>query len=510
MSMNRVFTFIFVLLGFFASGQGLINQGAYIVVSASTSLTISGNSGNFTNDVTSTTDLKGNLYVQGNFTNLATFTSASGMVTFNGSIDQTIGGNSTAFYNMVDSNISYSLVVNMPVLRVKNRLTLKGSKIFLQNNEVKLGTYGTPPNPGTLVRNSGWFYGAGKFTRWFSNTTPHFSTGSSNGLFPFGDSSTNYHPFWFGSAVDISTSGTISVSHSPANTGTVPVSYSDGNWGYNVVARSKAAWKVLPDSGFSLGSGVTSGEISFGGDGFVPFIAADINASLSNMTFGTYIAPYVNGSYFEVQRHGINDLYLNKTWYIGTKDLGTTPLPVELTSFTGTCHNGQVTLNWSTATETNNHVFIVERSYDGFNWVDIAEIPGAGSSNQTINYHYSDENLSDFALYYKLKQKDYDGEVKEYSPISVNCSEGSDKTEVKVYPIPFTDQLTIEIHNFLYNNAIISIYDMLGNKIMERFFSAMQNHEVKAKFDLRNLAAGVYYVEINSAEYKKNIKIIKN
>jgi hypothetical protein len=512
--MNRVFTFIFVLTGFLTSGQGLMNKGAFIVVSPSTCVTISGSSGNFTNDSSSTTELKGNLYLQGNLTNSATFTSISGMVNFFGTTNQTVGGNSTAFFNLVDSNILAQLIVNMPVLKVKNRLTLKGSKIFLQNNEIKLGTFGSPPTPGTLVRNSGWFYGTGKFTRWFSNTTPFFLAGSVSGLFPFGDSATNYQPFWFGSAANIAGSGTISVSHNPSISGTIPVSYHDNSWGYDVVAISKAAWKVMPDSGFALGS--PSGEISFGGDGFVPFVSTDINATLFDAsfgtygTFGTYVVPYVNGSYFEVRREDINDWYLNKTWYIGTRDLSTTPLPVELISFNGECHNGIVTLKWSTATETNNRIFTIERSSDGFNWVDITEITGAGNSNQLINYIYSDENFSEYAVYYKLKQTDVDGKISYFPPITVNCAEGDGKLEVNVYPIPFKEQLTVEIHNFLYNHAIITVFDVLGNKVIERNLSGILNHEIKAQFNLGKLAAGMYYIEVNSAAFKKNIKIIKN
>ncbi|MEI6853443.1 MAG: hypothetical protein WCL06_11390, partial [Bacteroidota bacterium] len=73
--MSKFFTFLFLILGFSAVGQGLLNNGAYIVVSASTYVTINGATGNFKNQNSGTsavTDFKGDLLLQGNFTNNAT------------------------------------------------------------------------------------------------------------------------------------------------------------------------------------------------------------------------------------------------------------------------------------------------------------------------------------------------------------------------------------------------------------------------------------------------------
>jgi len=152
--MNRVITLFLFFLSFTTFGQGVLNKGAYIIISPSTSVTITGSSGNFNNGSSSVTELNGSLYLQGDFTNNGSFNSTSGVITFNGNNDQIAGGNSTTFYNLVDSNF-YQLLINMPVLHVKNQLSLKGNKIFLQNNEIKLGSYGSPPTPGILIRTSG-------------------------------------------------------------------------------------------------------------------------------------------------------------------------------------------------------------------------------------------------------------------------------------------------------------------------------------------------------------------
>ena len=51
-------------------------------------------------------------------------------------------------------------------------------------------------------------------------------------------------------------------------------------------------------------------------------------------------------------------------------------LPVELTDFTARLYNGLVLLNWSTASETNNKGFFIQRSYDTEEWETAGFRPG--------------------------------------------------------------------------------------------------------------------------------------
>ncbi len=73
-------------------------------------------------------------------------------------------------------------------------------------------------------------------------------------------------------------------------------------------------------------------------------------------------------------------------------------------------------LHWTTASETNNELFTVERSADGFEFLPIANIKGAINSTNFINYSIKDLNPLNGINYYRLKQTDSDGEF-EYSEI---------------------------------------------------------------------------------------------
>jgi hypothetical protein len=505
--MNKFFAFILSVFSFAAMGQGLLNDKAFIVISSGTTVTIVDGSarGNFTNQNTANTLIDGDLVLQGNFTNTATFNSTSGNVIFNGTVNQTIFGNSTAFYDLVENNSSGLTIDSIPskVISIKNQFSMTQGIINLKSNEIVLGVSGAIP--GILSHSAGWMHGSGKFTRWIENTGMSIPIGNV-GFFPMGSSS-NYHPFWFGSLATLTHDGTMSISHTPSNSGNTAITqYTDNSWGNNVVAISNAAWIVSTDNSFNINP---SGVIRFGGDGFMPFVLTDINASLVSNTFGDYLPTTGTGTYFEVNRESIDYANLNTKWYIGTKNTTNTPLPIDLIFFKGSCNNGKVGLTWSTASESNNDFFTIERSLDAINWINMAMIPGAGNSNQTHNYTYSDENTVDYAMYYRLKQTDFDGNVKTFAPVSVNCASSED-IEVNVFPNPFKEEVTLDISNFGFSNAQVNVFDIIGNKIAERTFTDIQNHAFLTTFDLGSLACGMYYFEIRSAGFTKNIKIVKN
>ena len=90
-------------------------------------------------------------------------------------------------------------------------------------------------------------------------------------------------------------------------------------------------------------------------------------------------------------------------------------IPVELTSFAASVSDGNVTLNWSTSTETNNQGFDVERN-SGNGFEKIGYVAGIGTSTEIHNYSYVDGSLQEGTYTYRLKQIDYDG-TSEYSEI---------------------------------------------------------------------------------------------
>ncbi|MEO7082053.1 MAG: hypothetical protein ABIY71_11020, partial [Flavobacteriales bacterium] len=85
------------------------------------------------------------------------------------------------------------------------------------------------------------------------------------------------------------------------------------------------------------------------------------------------------------------------------------PLPIELLSFTAVPVDSRVDLRWSTASEQNNDHFTVERSTDAISFAPVLQVPGAGNSQQIINYADEDRSPLNGLSYYRLRQTDLDG-----------------------------------------------------------------------------------------------------
>jgi hypothetical protein len=159
-------------------------------------------------------------------------------------------------------------------------------------------------------------------------------------------------------------------------------------------------------------------------------------------------------------------------------------LPVELISFEYDCEISS--LNWTTASEINNDYFIVEKSYNGINWENIAKINGNGNSNIENNYNYV---IKDNNVYYHLIQVDYDGTKTYHDIIYVACE--SDIFDV--YPIPANRSNFINI--CCDDIESLEVIDMVGQNIQ---FIREGN---SIKIDI----PGTYILIINTAQVEKLI-----
>jgi len=164
---------------------------------------------------------------------------------------------------------------------------------------------------------------------------------------------------------------------------------------------------------------------------------------------------------------------------------GTILLPVALKSFKATARRNKVLLDWQTASETNNDYFQVERtiSYSQLTWEPLGTIPGAGISNDLLDYSYQDLNPYPGTAYYRLKQVDFDGRFAYSSIESVVMDLSKDP-----YPNPATDHLIIPLAEISHSPADIRLFDISAKEIL---VPQLQDRS-KIKLDLRNLAEGTY------------------
>ncbi|MCW3071690.1 MAG: hypothetical protein JWO44_1580 [Bacteroidetes bacterium] len=167
------------------------------------------------------------------------------------------------------------------------------------------------------------------------------------------------------------------------------------------------------------------------------------------------------------------------------------PLPIELLSFTGVAGTDGNLLSWSTATETNNDYFELERGSDASTFVSIGTIDGHGNSSSVLNYDFPDHHPMPGINYYRLKQVDFNGDYTYSNAIAIDTEEDS---FVLAYPNPSSSQqVSVGVSE---NISEISIYNMMGEVV---YHSGLVSGKT---FSVDVLAKGVYVIKAISSDNK--------
>jgi Ice-binding-like/Secretion system C-terminal sorting domain len=165
-------------------------------------------------------------------------------------------------------------------------------------------------------------------------------------------------------------------------------------------------------------------------------------------------------------------------------------LAIQLLSLTGVCAMQTVALNWSTAMETNNRLFTVQRSDDGKNWQAIGTIEGAGSSATMHTYSFTDKLPGKSNSYYRLMLTDFGGQ-NTYSTVIIvgNCGTNTAGT-FAIYPNPSAGIFTLLFSGDKTLVSSIEIFNAVGEKVYE-------SNSFQPTFDLSNKPSGEYFVQIH-------------
>ncbi len=172
--------------------------------------------------------------------------------------------------------------------------------------------------------------------------------------------------------------------------------------------------------------------------------------------------------------------------------------PIRLSNFSAKydSYNDGVDINWSTATETNNSLFTIERTADGETYSQIATVKGAGNSLEVKNYSTFDTSPYDGTNYYRLKQTDFDGHFTYSNMVSVDVVITN---KIKVFPNPAGSYLSVSYYSQLEGvSGTIKIYDNTGREITAFSTISKDIGENTDKFDISRLAPGMYLIKLET------------
>ena len=170
-------------------------------------------------------------------------------------------------------------------------------------------------------------------------------------------------------------------------------------------------------------------------------------------------------------------------------------LPVSFRAFTASRSNNVVALKWTTAMESNNLGFEIQRLVGTGTWQSISFIASQasnGNSSSDLTYAYTDQNSTKGISQYRIRQIDIDGRSK-LSDIRVVRGYGQ-KGKTLVYPNPSSDGKVSILFDDISGIRDISLMDLSGRVIKQ--MKGITNNNIQ----IENLTPGFYTVRIVNTE----------
>ena len=280
-----------------------------------------------------------------------------------------------------------------------------------------------------------------------------------------------------------------------------------------VDARLERIWRLSEVNASGTAVDVGSVDVRFNLAAYGPVTASDLRLLVDSDNDGTFAdetpisgASLVSGSIYAFT--GITAISDNLRFTLGTANDAQTPLPIELISFTAKpTDNGKVQLYWITGSEINNDYFTIERSIDGLNFHELATIPGAGNSNETLNYSLTDKNPFFGISYYRLKQTDYDGQFTYSNIIVIKLDHGLQELNFTLYPNPTKDIINVQITG----NAVLDVNIEMYNAQGQRLDNIISTRKIDGfELNVENLSTGIYLIHLINENYRGIQKFVKD
>ncbi len=188
----------------------------------------------------------------------------------------------------------------------------------------------------------------------------------------------------------------------------------------------------------------------------------------------------------------------------------TTIIPVELTSFSALANSDDIELKWTTATETNNQGFQIERALSSTvpEWKNIGYAAGFGTTTEPKSYSFIDSKVSSGTYIYRLKQIDLDGTYKYSNEVSVEVTLPLEYSLDQNYPNPFNPSTTIKYSIPEDGFVKLSVYNMLGEEVSTLVNGNQEAGRYELSFNASELSSGVYVYRLEAPNYTSSKKLI--
>jgi photosystem II stability/assembly factor-like uncharacterized protein len=168
-------------------------------------------------------------------------------------------------------------------------------------------------------------------------------------------------------------------------------------------------------------------------------------------------------------------------------------------SFKASNTNDNVLLNWNVGNDFNNDYYSVERSADGVQFSEIGKVKSKIDLSENHDYNFQDHPLLNGHQYYRLKQVNNDGDVSYSNIIKIEFV----VSHIKLYPNPVNDMLRVEGLN-PGENTKLSVIDVTGRLVQQ-----VRTGSTNYIWNIKKLAAGSYYLKVETGKQVNTLKFVK-
>lgn len=182
-----------------------------------------------------------------------------------------------------------------------------------------------------------------------------------------------------------------------------------------------------------------------------------------------------------------------------------TTLPVEFKSVNAYEKDGAVSVDWTTASESNIRSYEVQRSVDGRNFVSFNE--QAAKQNAVNYYTAKDASPAKGFNYYRVKYVENNNETK-FSKVMV-VKIGAAKGEISLVSNHFVNNMvTLSIVDMPQGNYTIALVNSSGQVVERKTIEHVGNTGTYAiQFDLQ-VSKGIYYLNVSNSGSQITLKMI--
>lgn len=398
----------------------------------------------------------------GNFVSNGTFTPQNGQVVLDGTTDQTFDGILT-FYDLQLNKATGDLVMNTGI-GVSNELNMTTGDVVLGNFDISLSA------AATITGASSNSYiqadGVGTVIKSIDVVMADYFN------FEVGDVAI-YSPFYFRlNAATIGASASINVNLDNAV-----------NANLRTDAPHLSRYWTFEDNDLS---GSINYDIAFIYDDTDDVVGTE--SLLVPIKFVTDVdtTDYTQGVDFDIDV-ATNRIFWNglTTFSEGTAGLDADDpvvLPVELIYVQASLVDHDILIEWATASERDNDFFTIERSFNLQNFEAIGTVQGAGDSNETREYRFSDTNPYVGVSYYRIKQTDFDGAFTYSSVLRVETAFLNDQpVSLDVYPVPslLEEGVTVSMQNLIPGSiARLEVISLDGKMVYSKEVVVSRSGEI--------------------------------